>query len=591
MTQFYKANLGKISWAEHRRICQTRLGLIQHGIISMLRLPISQLQGLTRPQAGHEARTDFASLPARSAEKLREQVEECTALGFAAPIFKTDTERLLPGESSSAYLLHGSGQAIARITYWTVMTETLVTSFISKLSDGTWLWTTNVAYQLDPAPNVKPLVCREAGGAELWKVHTSRLLEARRTCTVVMPASENQFAQLCDEFDLGNFDYLVTRGVYVPLSEKEIEHARKLKTLAPAADIGVEAEHAGIFAELTKMQHSAPRSWMKSLSILAISMVAFVAAGMNKQHPAELLGLILVLLVHELGHYAAMRAFKYRNVQMFFIPFFGAAVTGRSFSVAGYKKAIVSLMGPLPGIAIGVILGLIAIFTSTPTLIPCALLFLILNGFNLLPFLPLDGGWFFQTVLFSRSIWFEMFFRVVTVLALLGLSTAMHSKIFMYLAIIMAVALPQSLRTGKLAKKLRGTIPPPTDENGDIHPAAAGAIIRDVKAAMPSLKGPKQIAVTVTNIYERIFSRPPSALASIGLTAAYGGALLVALVFTSILAVRQNPVAWKMGKMRAEMRRAAAAQQHTQPYALELKESSMHPVRVSILPEEPSTKK
>ena len=38
-----------------------------------------------------------------------------------------------------------------------------------------------------------------------------------------------------------------------------------------------------------------------------------------------------------------MRAFKYRNVQMFFIPFFGAAVTGRNFSVAGYKKAIVSL--------------------------------------------------------------------------------------------------------------------------------------------------------------------------------------------------------------------------------------------------------
>jgi Zn-dependent protease len=591
MNEFYKANMGRMSWTEHRRICKTRSGLISHGIISLFRIPLSQLHGLARPEPCHEGRTDFSSLPARSAEKLGGQVEECTALGFGEPMFQTSAKRLLPGESSSAHLSHQSGQAIARITYWTVMTENLAVSFISKLGDGTWLWTTNLVYQLDPAPNVKPVVRASASAAELWKVHADRLLEARRTCSVVAPASEAQFEQWCDEFEQGNFDHLVSRGVYVPLKEKEIEHARKLKTLSPAADTSVEAEHAGIYAELTKMQHSAPRSWLKSLSIVAISLVAFVAAGMNKRHPIELLGLIFVLLVHELGHYVAMRAFKYRNVQMFFIPFFGAAVTGRNFSVAGYKKAIVSLMGPLPGIAIGVILSLVVLLTSNTALIPCALLFLILNGFNLLPFLPLDGGWFFQTVLFCRSIWFEMFFRGVTVLALLGMSTLMHSKIFMYLAIVMAVALPASWRTAKLAKKLRGTIPPPTDENSDIHPAAAGAIIRDVQAAMPSLKGPKQIAVMVTNIYERVFSPPPSALASIGLTAAYGGAFLAALVFTSILAVRQNPVAWEMGKMRAQMRRAAAAQKGAQPYALEFKDNQWRPVHASAPLEKPPLKK
>src|SRR5207302_1929647 len=191
-----------------------------------------------------------ASLPVRSAEKLSGAVKECVALGFAGPIFKTDTNRLLPGESSSAHLLHESGQAIARITYWTVMIENLATSFISKLSDGTWLWTTNLVYQLNPAPHVKAVVCKDASAGELWETHAGRLLEARRTCTVLTPADENQFEQLCDEFELANFDYLVSRGVYVAMREKEIEHARKLKTLSPATDTGAEAEHAGVFAEL-----------------------------------------------------------------------------------------------------------------------------------------------------------------------------------------------------------------------------------------------------------------------------------------------------------------------------------------------------
>ena len=38
--------------------------------------------------------------------------------------------------------------------------------------------------------------------------------------------------------------------------------------------------------------------------------------------------LVGVLLIHEAGHAIAMRAFGYREISMFFIPFFGAAVTG-----------------------------------------------------------------------------------------------------------------------------------------------------------------------------------------------------------------------------------------------------------------------
>lgn len=50
--------------------------------------------------------------------------------------------------------------------------------------------------------------------------------------------------------------------------------------------------------------------------------------------------LIPVLFFHELGHWAGMRLFGFRDVKMFFIPFFGAAVSGRGQGVASWKEAL-----------------------------------------------------------------------------------------------------------------------------------------------------------------------------------------------------------------------------------------------------------
>ena len=74
--------------------------------------------------------------------------------------------------------------------------------------------------------------------------------------------------------------------------------------------------------------------------------------------------LIPILLFHEFGHYVAMRVFGYQDLRMFFIPLFGAAVSGRHYNVPGWKKAIVSLAGPVPGIGLGVALGAVSAMTG-----------------------------------------------------------------------------------------------------------------------------------------------------------------------------------------------------------------------------------
>lgn len=70
--------------------------------------------------------------------------------------------------------------------------------------------------------------------------------------------------------------------------------------------------------------------------------------------PVNLLLILLVLLIHESGHWLGMKIFKYKDIQMFFIPEFGAAVSGTESTPCAKQKAIVSLMGPVLGIIIGI---------------------------------------------------------------------------------------------------------------------------------------------------------------------------------------------------------------------------------------------
>ena len=134
-----------------------------------------------------------------------------------------------------------------------------------------------------------------------------------------------------------------------------------------------------------------------------------------------------------------MRIFKYRNLRMFFIPFFGAAVSGQNYNVAGWKKAIVSLMGPLPGIFVGALVGCAGLLLHQPLLIKAATLTLILNGFNLLPVLPLDGGWVMHAGLFSRHYMLDTAFRVLAALALVVGGYFSTDRILMYLGIFAAL--------------------------------------------------------------------------------------------------------------------------------------------------------
>src|SRR5262249_33120841 len=142
-------------------------------------------------------------------------------------------------------------------------------------------------------------------------------------------------------------------------------------------------------------------------------------------------------------------------LKMFFIPFFGAAVSGRHYNVAGWKKAVVALMGPVPGIVVGAGLGIAGLVFNMPALLAPALLMVILNGFNLLPFLPLDGGWVVHAVLFVRHPILDTAFRLVAIVGMFGVAWLLHAKLLWILPVFMLMALPVTQRLARIAQRLR----------------------------------------------------------------------------------------------------------------------------------------
>lgn len=291
-------------------------------------------------------------------------------------------------------------------------------------------------------------------------------------------------------------------------------------------------EHASVLTELDKLQNKST-NWTTSLLMLVVSLIAFIALGRAWMSWTMALMLIGILLFHELGHFVTMKLFRYRNTRMFFIPLFGAAVTGQHYNVPGWKKVVVSLMGPVPGIWIGFVIGMLGVLLAQQWLLTLAVMTLILNGFNLLPVLPLDGGWVLHTILFCRHSLLDVAFRSVACLCLFLLGLAFGDHILTFLGVAMALGLPLAFKTSRIVANLRhaGWSPRSEDDQSIPH-AAASQIIARVKSEFPQGMNDKQIAQISLNVFESLNASPPGWIPSSAFLALHATSFLAAAVGT-----------------------------------------------------------
>jgi Zn-dependent protease len=134
----------------------------------------------------------------------------------------------------------------------------------------------------------------------------------------------------------------------------------------------------------------------KTVISMLVSAAVYVWIGtVQAGWPAGLwfgIGLVLLLFVHEMGHVLEARRQGLPVSAPFFIPFLGAAIQMKRMPQSAWHEALNGIAGPILGSVGAAVCWAIGEYYDSRPLIALAFLGFFINLFNLIPFLPLDGG-------------------------------------------------------------------------------------------------------------------------------------------------------------------------------------------------------
>jgi Zn-dependent protease len=140
--------------------------------------------------------------------------------------------------------------------------------------------------------------------------------------------------------------------------------------------------------------------------------------------------LVIVVLLHELGHLVVMHWLGFKNFRISIVPFTAAGGVSGEKDIPAYKKVLAYFAGPFTGLLAAFLLVVNLPSWNIPRIplehshwetasLALMLLFFI-NYFNLIPIVPLDGGRIFNIVLPFGSRFFKL--RVIfNTLGIMGL--------------------------------------------------------------------------------------------------------------------------------------------------------------------------
>jgi membrane-associated protease RseP (regulator of RpoE activity) len=148
--------------------------------------------------------------------------------------------------------------------------------------------------------------------------------------------------------------------------------------------------------------------------------------------------LVLVLFIHESGHYLFMKRFNYEGLRMLFIPLMGAFVQGSKKQYSQKESFLVIAAGPFPGVVFGLILLFLANQYQQTWLLELSFLFLFLNVINLLPIDPLDGGQLFKLFVRQKRDLFLLLFALLSSLLMISVGYLIDSWILLAFGFLMS---------------------------------------------------------------------------------------------------------------------------------------------------------
>lgn len=211
---------------------------------------------------------------------------------------------------------------------------------------------------------------------------------------------------------------------------------------------------AGLMKRVT--QQTVPRRVQIGLFAFSVALFLLLGGWIWGWRFAAIL--LVVVAIHEFGHYLAMRLSGYRNVQMLALPLVGGVTIGHEAKPDAARRAWMSLMGPLPGILIGWALlayGFAGGEIGRGILFEAALVFLFINYLNVLPVPPLDGAHVVQELLPVGSARLSAVFVAVASLAGAALAFWFGFRVLALIALLQLPTVRSRWQLGGVLRALR----------------------------------------------------------------------------------------------------------------------------------------
>jgi Zn-dependent protease len=123
------------------------------------------------------------------------------------------------------------------------------------------------------------------------------------------------------------------------------------------------------------------------------------------------IGFVVLIFVHEMGHVIQLRREGISASAPTFIPFLGAVIASRSLGGNALAEAKVGLAGPVLGTLGAAVCLAIGETTNSPFFLALAYVGFLINLFNLIPVVPLDGGRAMAAM--APMLWFLGFGAIV----------------------------------------------------------------------------------------------------------------------------------------------------------------------------------
>jgi cell wall assembly regulator SMI1/Zn-dependent protease len=308
----------------------------------------------------------------------------------------------------------------------------LLVWYVTRMLDGRTLITQpfDVYFQLLAREQALVQICGEASFAGQWAAHCA--LVATHGATDASGIEDAALLGFYSEWMERQRKALIAAGDLVPSSDSSARPSLGLAWRAvaamrrmpkpPADPRPVPPARIALLATQHERMRGRSPARQVEWALFAVSVTLFMGLGAVLWNPMAAWMILVVVVIHELGHFLAMRAFGYRNVHMMALPLVGGVAIGQDVDPSAHRSAWMSLMGPLPGILIGwAIMGAVAT-DAWPAVLgdgsAWAMMFLLLNYLNVLPVPPLDGAHVVQALLPPRRAWIEVGF--IGVACLLG---------------------------------------------------------------------------------------------------------------------------------------------------------------------------